>query len=286
MSDAIGFVQLMNALAEMAKGAARPSVRPVWKREILRPRANPAVKFPHYEYDQIEYKDGKMVNMNDMTDSSFFFGPKEIESLKRRAVGQGKCSTFDVLSACLWRSRTRSLQLPADQEVRLIFPMDTRTRFDPPLPEGFYGNSICFACPKTTAGELTNKPLSFAVKLIHEAKMGVNEEYMRSVIDLMELKGRPLFTVVGTYVVSDCTKIGFQDVDFGWGRPAYGGPAEGGVGVVPGLSSFFMPYQNRSGVKGIVVPVCLPSAAMKRFQVEINEAIENASRLPHCNRLN
>ena len=223
---------------------------------------------------------------NELIHYSFFFGHKEIESLKRHVVGQSRCSTFEALSACLWRLRTKAIQLPAEQEVRFIFPVDARTKFIPPLPEGFYGNAISFSCAKTTAGELANKPLSFAVKLINEAKTAVNDEYMRSVIDLMELKGRLQCTVVGSFFVSDLTKIGFRDVDFGWGRPAYGGPAEGGVGVVPGLSSFFMPYQNRSGVKGIVVPVCLPSAAMKRFQVEINEAIENASPLPRCNRLN
>lgn len=285
MSDAIGYVQFMKALAEIAKGAARPSVLPVWEREILRPRPNPAIKFPHYEYDLIDYKDGEMANVNDMANDSFFFGQKEIELLKRQAVGQGKCSTFDVLSAFLWRLRTRSLQRPAEQEVRFIFALDARTKFDPPLPEGFYGNAICLACAKTTAGELTKKPLPFAVKLIQEAKKSVNEEHMRSVIDLMELKGRPVFTVIGSYAVSDCTEIGFQDVDFGWGRPAYGGPAEAGVGAVPGLTSFFIPYQNRNGVKGIVVPVCLPSAAMKIFQVEIKEAIENAP-LVYPNRLN
>lgn len=276
MSDAIGYVQFMQALSEMVKGAARPSVLPIWKREILRPRPNPAIKFPLYAYDQIDCKDGETVNMNNMAENSFFFGQKEIELLKRQAVEQGKCSTFDVLSAFLWQLRTRSLQLPAEQEVRFIFPVDARAKFEPPIPEGFYGNAVCLACTKTTAGDLAKKPLSFAVKLIQEAKKSVNDEYMRSVIDLMELKGRPLFTVVGSYVISDCTKIGFQDVDFGWGRPAYGGPAEGGVGAVPGLSSFLIPYQTRQGVKGIVVPVCLPSAAMKIFQVEVKEAIENA----------
>ena len=114
MSDAIGYVQFMKALAEIAKGVARPSVLPVWEREIMRPRPNPAIKFPHYEYDQIDYKDGEMVNVNDMADDSFFFGKKAIELLKRQAVGQGKCSTFDVLSAFLWRLRTRSLQLPVE----------------------------------------------------------------------------------------------------------------------------------------------------------------------------
>ena len=56
LSDGLGIVQFMNALAEMARGAIRPSVLPVWERESLRPRTNPTVKFPLYEYDQIEDK--------------------------------------------------------------------------------------------------------------------------------------------------------------------------------------------------------------------------------------
>ena len=94
----------MNALGEMVKGASRPSVRPVWEREILRPRTNPAVKFPLYQYDQIEDKDGQMVPVNEMSYKSFFFGPKEIESLKMQAVDRGmKSPTFEVVLACLWR---------------------------------------------------------------------------------------------------------------------------------------------------------------------------------------
>jgi hypothetical protein len=283
ISDALGFVQFMNGLAEIANGATRPSVLPVWERENLRPRANPAVKFPLYEYDQIEEKDGQMMPANELIHNSFFLGHKEIESLKRHVVGQIKCSTFEALSACLWRLRTKAIQLPAEQEVRFIFPVDARTKFIPPLPEGFYGNATSFSCAKTTAGELANKPLSFAVKLINEAKTAVNHEYMRSVIDVMELKGRPHCTMVGSFLVSDLTKIGFRDVDFGWGRAAYGGPAKGGVGEVPGLMSFFIPHRNRSGVEGIVFPICLPSAAMRRFQAEISHAIDNAPPFPRSN---
>jgi len=278
MTDGLGLVQFMNALAEMTKGATRPSVLPVWERENLRPRTNPIVKFPHYEYDQIEDKDGQMVPANELIHNSFFLGHKVIESLKRQAVGQGKYSTFEVLSAFLWRLRTKAVQLPAAQEVRFIFVVNARTKSDPPLPEGFYGNGISLACARTTAEELANKPLSFAVKLINEAKMAVNDEYIRSVIDFMELKGRPHCTVVDTFFVSDITKIGFRDVNFGWGRAVYAVP--GGVGVVPGLINFLFSHSNKSGVEGIVVPICLPSAAMRRFQAEISDAIANAPPFP------
>lgn len=170
MSDGLGLIQFLTALGEMARGPARPSVRLVWEREILRPQTSPIVKSPHYKYYQIKDKDGKMADVKEMRQSSFFFGPKEIESVKRQEVGQGKCSTFEVLSACLWRSRTRDLQLLAEQEVRFIFTLDGRVRFDLPIPENFYKNAIILSCAKTTARELATKPLSFAVKLIRQEK--------------------------------------------------------------------------------------------------------------------
>eukprot|EP00253_Pinus_taeda_P019756 PITA_19756 len=244
ITDGLGLVQFMNALAEMVKGATRPSVLPVWKRENLRPQANPVVKFPHYEYDQIEDRDGKMVAPNELIHNSFFFGHK-------------------------------AFQLHAEQEVRFIFPVNIRTKLHPPLPGGFYGNAISLACARTTAEELTNKPLSFAVKLINKSRTAVNDEYIRSAIDLMELKGRPHCTVVGSFFVSDVTKIDFRNVDFGWGRAAYGGPAGGGVGAVSGLGNPLISHRNKSGVEGIVVPLCLPSATMRRFEAEISHAIEN-----------
>eukprot|EP00253_Pinus_taeda_P029649 PITA_29649 len=280
VTDAFGFVQLTTALAEMAKGATRPSVLPVWGRERLRPRTDPTVKFPLYEYDQIEDKYGQIVPANELVHNSFFFGHEQIESLKRQAVGQGKCSRFEALSAFLWRLRTKVVRTPAEQEVRFIFPVNARMKTGPPLPEGFYGNGISLACAKTTAGELLTKPLSFAVRLINEAKMAVNDEYVRSAIDLMELRGRPHFTMVGSFFVSDLTNMGFRDVDFGWGKAAYGGPPIRGLGVVPGIISFFIAVRNTSGVDGVLFPICLTSAAMRRFEAGIGDAMEHTTPFP------
>jgi len=94
------------------------------------------------------------------------------------------------------------------------------------------------------------------------------------------LEGRPHCTVVGSFFVADVTKMGFRDVDFGWGRAAYALPTRGVAGVVPGLINFLFSHSNKSGVEGIVVPICLPSAAMRRFQAEISDAIANAPPFP------
>ncbi|XP_057859696.2 benzyl alcohol O-benzoyltransferase isoform X2 [Cryptomeria japonica] len=270
--DGMGLAQFLTALGEIAMGASGMSILPVWKRETLKPRLKPSISLPLYEYEEDE---GKImsVDVDKLSHASYFFGPKEIETLKRRACM--KSSTFEALSGFLWRLRTKALNMAVEQEVRFMFPLEIRSTFEPPLPRGYYGNAIVFACAKTTAGMLLNNSLSYAVELIIKAKTVVNNEYICSVIDLMEIKGHSHFTVVGSFMVSDITKIQFRDVDFGWGKAIYGGPTTGGAGVVPGVLTFFIPYRNSNGVEGKLVPICLPSHAMQKFQLELAQAMEN-----------
>jgi hypothetical protein len=100
---------------------------------------------------------------------------------------------------------------------------------------------------------------------------------MRSVADLMVQRGRPHFTVVRAYLASDVTKAGFGDLDFGWGRPVYGGPAKGGVGAIPGVASFLIPFKNAKGEDGIVIPMCLPGPAMDKFVEEMGKLLRPAA---------
>ncbi|GKB20540.1 probable protein phosphatase 2C 49 [Tanacetum coccineum] len=55
------------------------------------------------------------------------------------------------------------------------------------------------------------------------------EKYMRSIAiaGLMVIKGRLGFTNVRTYAVSNFTRAGFEDIDFGWGKAIYAGLPEG-----------------------------------------------------------
>lgn len=159
--------------------------------------------------------------------------------------------------------------------MRVICIVNSRSKFNPPLPRGFYGNGFAFPVALTTAEKLCQNPLGYALELVRKAKNDVNEEYMKSVADLMVIKGRPHFTVVRSYLVSDVTRAGFGDVDFGWGKPAYGGPAKGGVGAIPGVASFYIPFRNKKGEEGIVVPVCLPAPAMVRFVKELDKMLKD-----------
>ncbi|CAN6577295.1 unnamed protein product [Malus baccata var. baccata] len=276
MSDAAGLVQFMTAVGEIARGATFPTVQPVWQRELLNARDPPRVTCTHREYEEVEDTNGTIIPLDGMVHRSFFFRPTEVSAI-RRFVPQylSTCSTFEVLTACLWRCRTIALQKDPNEEVRVLCIVNARSKFNPPLPVGYYGNTFAFPVAVTTAWRLSNNPLGYALELVRKAKADVTEEYMRSLADLMVIKGRPHFTVVNSYLMSDVTRAGFGEVDFGWGKAAYGGPAKGGVGLITGLASFYIPSRDKRGEDGIVVPVCLPAAAMERFIKEL-DAMLNA----------
>ncbi|OEL15124.1 Benzyl alcohol O-benzoyltransferase [Dichanthelium oligosanthes] len=253
MADAQGQVQFLGAVAEFARGAAAPMVRPMWGRELLEARDPPRPGFAHHEYDDVPDTEGTVVPLEDMAHRSFF-GRRELP-VEAPHGGAGP---------------------DADEEMRLLCIVNAHgtNKSGDGILEGYYGNAFAFPVAISTAGELRANPVGYAVEPVRRAKAEVNMEYMRSVPDLMVLRGRPIFSVARAFLVSDVTKAGFGDLDFGWGRPAYGGPAKGGVGAAPGVASFLIPFRNAGGEDGVVVPMCLPSlAAMDTFAEEMGKLL-------------
>jgi hypothetical protein len=72
------------------------------------------------------------------------------------------------------------------------------------------------------------------------------------------------------YYLVDETKVRFQGLDFGWGKPVYAGPAEVVPAPFPVLWSFLLASKNTNGEDGIVVPICLPGPAMDRLVEEMS----------------
>ncbi|OMP14140.1 hypothetical protein COLO4_00259 [Corchorus olitorius] len=271
ISDGIGLAQFMSTVAEMARGcASTPSIPTVWERHLLDANDTPRVTCKHNEYDEVEEDDHEAFHSDNMIERSFFFGGDKMTSLyKLLPLHLRRCTKFELLTASLWRCRTFALNLNPNEEVRLMCIVNVRSKFNPPLPSGYYGNAFVFPAAKTTAGQLCGNPLEYAVELVKEAKASVTEEYVKSVASLMVINGKRLkFPMRGSYLVSDVRHMGFRDLDFGWGKAEFGGLAKA-IGPI----SFIISAKDKKGEVGALVPVCLPVPAMERFAKELEKML-------------
>ena len=274
--DAAGLVQFMNTVGEMAQGKNEPSIPPVWEREVLNARDPPRITCMHHEFEEIiDYSDQSSAAA-EMVQKSFYFGPNEITALKKHLpLHLSTCSTFDLITSCLWKCRTVALEHNPKQVVRVSCIVNARgKRNNVRLPFGYYGNAIAYPAAVSEAKQLCENPLGYAVELVMKAKAEMNEEYLRSVADLMVIRGRPQYALTGNFMVTDNSRSGFGELDFGWGKPAFSGPAKALSPV-----SFYVQHKKEKE-DGILVAVCLPLKSMERFQQEFkrmtcSETLEN-----------
>ncbi|KAK1589028.1 hypothetical protein Q3G72_029732 [Acer saccharum] len=282
MCDAFGLTQFLKAMEEMAQGTEKPSLLPVWERQLLNARESPRVTCIHHEYydDEIEDDDDstqdflRAMDPNENLHKSFFFGPKEIQALRDHLpLDLKKSSTFELITACVWKCRTAALEIDPDEIVRVSCAVNARGKnYNMHLTPGYYGNAFAYPAVCSKAHLLCENPLEYAVELVKEAKAKMSEEYIRSLADLMVIRGRPGPIFKGNMVVSDNSRIGFEEINFGWGKPVYGGLA-GAVSFI----SFYVNYQKSDGEIGKLVPIWLPPSSMVRFEQELNKMITQSA---------
>ncbi|XP_040379837.1 benzyl alcohol O-benzoyltransferase-like [Oryza brachyantha] len=285
LADAAGVVQFLTAVSEFTRGVpGAPTVRPVWAREILSARRPPpsVVSRHHPEYEPVPDAGRDKVSPADaLVHRPFFFGRREIAALRALvppALGS-RSTRFDLIAAFMWRCRANALQYDAGDAVRVQFVVNARGRGRgrAPLPDGYYGNAFSFAVAESPAGELRRRPFAHALRLVVAAKARAMEEgHLQSVADLMAARGRPRFAVARTYVVSDITRSGIHDVDVGWGKAAYGGPA------TATLATFHVAGRGGDGEEGVEVPMRLPAPAMERLVVEVARGLAGVDATEAC----
>ncbi|XVF42785.1 hypothetical protein PTKIN_Ptkin01aG0392800 [Pterospermum kingtungense] len=272
MCDAAGQSQFMSTVGEMARGRLAPSIPPVWERHLLAARDPPRVTCKHPAYDNAYDEIGETtVPYDDLR--SFFFGHAQVSAL-RKLVPQHlrNSSTFELLTACFWRCRTIALQVNPDVEVRMVCTVNSRSKFNPPLPLGYYGNMFAHSAAVTQARKLCENPLGYAnaIQLVKQAKADITEEYMKSLADFMVIKGRPHYSMVRAFLVSDVTRSGYRDANYGWGKAVYDGPTR--VHVV----SFHIPFKNKEGEDGTLITLALPAQAIEIFVKELDGMLKGS----------
>ncbi|XP_026385517.1 omega-hydroxypalmitate O-feruloyl transferase-like [Papaver somniferum] len=262
MFDGLAAMEFVNSWGEMARGLPL-SIPPYLDRHILDPRDPPNVEFPHREFEEID----DVSNIMDMYDEemqyrSFCIGPEKLDLLKMKAMEDGvleKCTTFEALSGFVWRARCKALNLQPEQQTKLLFAVDGRARFNPPLPRGYFGNGIVLTNSLCSSGEILKNPLSFSAGLVQKAVKMVSDSYMRSAIDYFETtRARP--SLAATLLITTWSRLPFHITDFGWGEPVLSGP------VTLPQKEVILFLSHGTERKSINILLGLPTSAMKTFE--------------------
>lgn len=259
LHDGVAAAEFLNSWSDLARGL--PLKIPLFlDRTILKARNPPQIEFPHHEFAEIEGVSD--TNKEEMVTKSFCFDPEKIDRLKNLVMRDEKitkCTTFEALTGFVWKSRCQALRMKHDEKTRLLFSVDGRSRFNPPLPKGYAGNAVFSAYAICKAGDLLENNLSYSVELVQEAVKMLTDSYMRSTIDYLEVT-KPGLAFPGTLFIVTWSRLSFHTIDFGWGAPIKYGPN------ISSVKEIILFMSHGSETKSINTFVTLPISAMKTFE--------------------
>nr|QDM39173.1 BAHD acyltransferase-like 05 [Taxus x media] len=269
--DGCGAAQFVTALADMARGEVKPLLEPIWNRELLKPED--PVHLQLYQFDSLC---PPPILFEELGQASLIINSNTIKYMKQCIMEECKvfCSTFEVMAALVWVARTKAFQIPHTENVKLLFAMDMRRSFNPPFPNGYYGNAIGTAYAMDNVEDLLNGSLSRVVMIIKKSKVSLRDNYLRSnkVKDPYSLDVNKKDNNV--LALSDWRRLGFHEANFGWGDPVnVTAPQLLGKGL-PLLSYylFLQPSKNQpDGIK--ILMSCMHPSAVKSIKMEMEAMI-------------
>ncbi|OIV96327.1 hypothetical protein TanjilG_09754 [Lupinus angustifolius] len=277
LCDGIGTSQFLHAWAQLTttKSHSDLTILPFHHRHVLNPSQPPQVKFHHPSYTSTTPNPNpnphldlfNFIQSQPLVPTSFTFNPTHLHFLKKKCAPLLNCTTFEAVAAHTWRSWVKSfhLKLPPTLVMKLLFSVNIRSKVK--LPKGYYGNGFLLACAETSVRELVVPNLHHGVKLVQEAKEKMNDsEYIRSMIDFLE--DRRVETDLSTsLVISQWSKMGLEEVDFGEGKPLHMGP------LTSDVYCLFLP--DIGNVNSVRVLVSVPESMVESFQYHMNQTCGN-----------
>ncbi|KAG4972689.1 hypothetical protein AAZX31_13G351700 [Glycine max] len=278
VADGASGLHFINAWSDVARGLDI-SLPPFIDRTLLRARDPPLPVFDHIEYKPppatkktTPLQPSKPLGSDStaVAVSTFKLTRDQLSTLKGKSREDGNTisySSYEMLAGHVWRSVCKARALPDDQETKLYIATDGRARLQPPLPHGYFGNVIFTTTRIAVAGDLMSKPTWYAASRIHDALIRMDNEYLRSALDYLELQPDLKSLVRGAHTfrcpnlgITSWARLPIHDADFGWGRPIFMGP--GGI-AYEGLS-FIIPSSTNDG--SLSLAIALPPEQMKVFQ--------------------
>nr|KYP31498.1 putative acetyltransferase At3g50280 family [Cajanus cajan] len=198
----------------------------------------------------------------------FHFSAESIAKLKAKANMESnttKISSFQSLSAHVWRCITRALHLPFDQKISCKLVTNNRSRMEPPLPHEYFGDSVGRVSAETTSGELLENELGWAAWKLHLAVTNYNDRLVMQ--SFQEWLRSPLIQQIGhpyCVLISSSPRFNMYGNEFGMGkalavRSGYANKFDGKVTSYPG----------REGGGSIDLEVCLLPHTMSELESDM-----------------
>lgn len=131
-------------------------------------------------------------------------------------------SSFQSLSALLWRGITRARKLPASKTTTFRMAVNCRHRLEPRLEPLYFGNAIQSVPTYALAGDVLGKDLRWCAEQLNENVVAHGNAAVRKYVEDWERQPRcfPLGNPDGAMVMMGSSpRFPMYDNDFGWGRP-------------------------------------------------------------------
>lgn len=198
----------------------------------------------------------------------FHFSPESIARLKVKANEESsthKISSFQALSALVWRSIIRANHLPHSQLTKCVLAINNRPRLDPPLPQSYFGNAVHVTITTTTVGELLEHNLGWAALMLNQSVASYTDDTVRSF--LKEWLHSPFVYHLGTLINSGNLLIGssprfdMYGNEFGMGKAV--AVRSGSANKFPGKVSAFPGYEGGGSVD---LEICLLPDTMRALE--------------------
>lgn len=162
------------------------------------------------------------------------------KSGQREYIGQKLLFNLNTLSKITGLATNDA----GDDEVKLVFFANCRQLV--PLPAGFYGNCFFPVTVKASNKIVAQASLAEVVKLIKDAKAKLPAEFSqwlnnKTYKSVNEDQNDPFAPGPGvgydTLFISEWGRLGFNEVDYGWGKPVHVIPVQGSAVIPVGIVS-------------------------------------------------
>ncbi|XP_031483833.1 uncharacterized acetyltransferase At3g50280-like [Nymphaea colorata] len=270
IADGESMWHFINCWSELSRGSRQISRPPLMDRAFL--RKEPIRFVPTEEAIRVNKWPA-----HGLSSRVFRLSQKAMASLKAKANQQGKLekgeiSSFQALSALIWRAVTRARKATAGQMTICLMAVGNRQRMDPPMPPESFGNYVTAACSRAPVGELLSRDLGSAARALHETVSSLTSEGARAYVEAWVEKPYLLSLEPNPYLilVAGSPRFEVYGNDFSWGRPA---------GVLWGPAAKFdgkvLASQGCEGAGSVDLEVCLSPESMSALALdeELKEAL-------------